>query len=144
MKRHESLAPLSRDHHHTLILAQLLKKYAPAYKGLPVAAKEKAKYANQQFESKIKPHFEQEEIILEKAKQHHPHIKELAAEVRNEHRQLEKLFLSLSNETNLEETLDKLGRSLEAHIRKEERILFPLLQEHCPEELLQEINMLLH
>ena len=35
MKRHEALAPLSREHHGTLILAQLLKKGAPVYKGLP-------------------------------------------------------------------------------------------------------------
>ena len=68
MKRHEALAPLSREHHSTLMLAQLLKKNAPVYKGLPTNAKDKAEYAFQQFETIIKNHFKQEEIILRKAK----------------------------------------------------------------------------
>ena len=66
MKRHEALAPLSREHHNTLMLAQLLKKDAPVYKGLPANVKDKAVYALQQFEEMIKDHFQQEEIIFEK------------------------------------------------------------------------------
>jgi len=34
MKRHEALAPFSREHHGALILAQVMKKGAPAYKGI--------------------------------------------------------------------------------------------------------------
>ena len=35
MKRHPSLAPYSSDHHRILVVAQLLKKSSPAYRGLP-------------------------------------------------------------------------------------------------------------
>ena len=45
MKREEALAPLSREHHSTLILAQLLKKDAPVYHQLPAEPWDKAKYA---------------------------------------------------------------------------------------------------
>ena len=50
MKRHESLAPLSREHHEGLILAQLLKKGAPAYRGLPTDLAGKLSYAREMFE----------------------------------------------------------------------------------------------
>ena len=41
MKRHKALIPLSHDHHLLLLLAQLIKKNAPDYKGLPKDLKEK-------------------------------------------------------------------------------------------------------
>lgn len=37
MERDESLAPLSREHHTTLLLAQLLRLEDPKYKGMPTA-----------------------------------------------------------------------------------------------------------
>ena len=144
MKRHEALAPLSREHHSTLMLAQLLKKNAPVYKGLPTNAKDKAEYALQQFEAIIKNNFQQEEIILEKAKDCHADIKSLSEEIIKEHRQLTALFNSLSTAAEPEDVMDELATVLQNHIRKEERILFPLLQEHCPEELLQQIHNDLH
>ena len=144
MKRHEALAPLSREHHQTLILAQLLKKGAPAYKGLPDNPGDKAKYALEQFEKEIKKHFSNEEDILEKAKDCHASINRLAVEIVNEHHELTDLFLSLDAVPEPVDIMDKLAQKLEAHIRKEERVLFPLLQEHCPEELMQQIHMVLH
>ncbi len=144
MKRHEALAPLSREHHQTLILAQLLKKGAPVYKGLPAKLKEKADYAKQQFEGGIKKHFQQEETILEKMKDSHGDIKNIAAEIIQEHQQLTALFLSLNTTADLETALDSLGTALEKHIRKEERVLFPLLQQQCSEEQLQDVYKLLH
>lgn len=144
MKRHEALAPLSREHHGTLILAQLLKKNAPVYKGLPTHAAGKAAYALQQFEELIKKHFQQEEIMLEKAKDCHDDIKNLAAEIIQEHQHLTALFLSMNTALVTEETMDRLGNALENHIRKEERVLFPLLQQHCSEALLQQIRNDLH
>lgn len=144
MKRHEAIAPLSRDHHAALILASLLKKNAPLYKGLPNLPNEKARYAMRQFEAHIKKHFAQEEMILEKVKGSHAEIDSLAAEIKNEHRQLTELFNTLTASADLELSMDTLAIMLENHIRREERILFPLLQQYCSEELLQEIHQLLH
>jgi hemerythrin-like domain-containing protein len=144
MKRHEAIAPLSRDHHGSLLLAQLLKKNAPMYRDLPDNAEDKAKYAEQQFEAHIKKHFEQEETLLELAKDSHAAINTIAKEIKTEHRELTALFQSLAVTTDLENTMNTLAIALEKHIRKEERILFPLLQLHCSEELLQDIHNLLH
>jgi hemerythrin-like domain-containing protein len=144
MKRHEAIAPLSRDHHGSLLLAQLLKKNAPVYRDMPDNAKDKARYAQLQFEGHIKKHFEQEEAMLELVKEVHPGINTLAKEIKAEHRELTALFYSLGSATDLETAMDSLAIALETHIRKEERILFPLLQQHCSEALLQEIHTLLH
>jgi iron-sulfur cluster repair protein YtfE (RIC family) len=144
MKRDEALAPLSRDHHGSLILAQLLKKDAPVYRELPTEPWDKAKYAQQQFEEHIKNHFHKEEEMLDRVKGCHQEVTILAEEIRNEHQQLAALFSSLTNSTDLVNTLDKLAVTLQDHIRKEERVLFPLLQQYCSAEQLQEIHELLH
>lgn len=144
MKRHEAIAPLSRDHHGSLILAQLLKKHAPAYRDMPDNAEDKAAYARQQFNEHIKKHFEQEETMLKKVKGINTEIEGLAAEIKKEHADLRALFESLANSHDLVDQMDKLANKLETHIRKEERILFPLLQQHCNKTQLQEIHILLH
>lgn len=144
MKRHEAIAPLSRDHHGSLILAQLLKLNAPPYPGMPDNVKDKALYAQQQFETHIKKHFLQEEIMLKKVKDIHPSIKNLTQEIKAEHKQLSALFQSLATAGDLENKMNVLATTLEKHIRKEERVLFPLLQQHCSEALLQQIYELLH
>lgn len=144
MKRDEALAPLSREHHSTLILAQLLKKNAPVYGDLPSEPWDKARYAMEQFETHIKMHFKKEEEMLTKIKDCHQEVTVLAGEIENEHRQLTELFSSLSNSKDLVNTMDGLAVSLQNHIHKEERILFPLLQQHCTAKQLQEIHALLH
>lgn len=136
MKRHEALAPLSREHHEALILAQLLKKDAPAYKGLPQLPKDKAVYAANFYHNNLRKHFLQEEQMLEKVKQYHIQIEEITPEIIYEHQHLTRLFISLDNTAAVEATMDALGKALEAHVRKEERILFPLIQQHCPEAIL--------
>jgi len=138
------LAPLSRDHHGSLILAQLLKKDAPVYRELPTEPWDKAKYAQVQFEAHIKAHFRKEEEMLEKVKGCHAAVTVLADEIKNEHQQLAALFSSLTNSTDLVNTMNELAGTLQDHIRKEERILFPMLQQHCTTEQLQEIHELLH
>ncbi|HMX36374.1 MAG TPA: hemerythrin domain-containing protein [Ferruginibacter sp.] len=144
MKRSETLAPLSRDHHRSLILAQLLKKNAPAYKGLPETTSGKAEYALQQFRQDIAGHFEKEEQVLETLGGLHPQIDELAGQIKEEHALLHKLFSGLEAMEQPEEDLDALGRLLEQHIRTEERVLFPLLEQHCSETLKEQVHALLH
>ena len=143
MKRHEALAPLSRDHHGALILAQLIKRNAPEYKGLPTTISDKVVYAIDFYKTELKTHFKKEELLLKKVKALHPAIVKLSDEIVAEHALLKGLFLSLNNAFDPEAVLNELGNELDAHIRKEERILFPLIQEHCTEEMLQKIQPLL-
>lgn len=144
MKRHEALAPLSRDHHGTLILARLMSKNAPLYKGLPDNTTDKVLYAQVQFETHIRKHFQLEEMMLEKVEDIDPEIKILAAAIKKEHNELTNLFQSLAVVNDPEDSMNQLSIKLEEHIRKEERILFPLLQKQCSEQVLAEIYELLH
>jgi iron-sulfur cluster repair protein YtfE (RIC family) len=140
MKRHEALAPLSREHHGALLLAQLLKKDAPAYKGLPTLPEEKLIYAVNFYNTNLQAHFIKEEELLAKVKQYHPEIERLTAEIINEHQQLTSLFNKLDKENNSIDLPDELGKALESHIRKEERVLFPLIEQHCPKEILDKLE----
>lgn len=145
MKRHPALSPLSREHHTSLLLAQLLKKDAPAYKGMPTEPPAKAVYAVTMFKQSLQNHFAQEEAMLDKVKNLDPEIHRLANEIISEHALLTSAFLLLDKTNdNLINTLDDLGRALEQHIRKEERVLFPLIQAHCSEKELKEIEFLFH
>ena len=73
----------------------------------------------------------------------HAEIDRISHEIIYEHQHLKKMFSAIESDENLVETLDELGRALEVHIRKEERVLFPLIQQYCPEEMLDEIRVLL-
>lgn len=141
MKRHDSLAPLSREHHGALLLAQLLKKDTPAYKGLPTLLSDKAAYALNMFHSNLFQHFKQEEAMLEKIKNVHTDIDQLSEEILAEHVKLTAGFLALDKSGINTEELDILGHALDEHIRKEERVLFPMIQEYCTEEELNNLNL---
>ena len=140
MKRHEALAALSREHHTALILCQLLKNSAPDYNGLPTEPSDKASYAINMFNTVLQPHFMKEELLLLKIRNCNIELDVLAEEISTEHEQLTAAFLSLVNETNLEQALNSLGEYLDKHIRKEERQLFPLIERHCSEKQLIEIK----
>jgi iron-sulfur cluster repair protein YtfE (RIC family) len=144
MKRHEAIAPLSRDHHASLILAQLLKKNAPVYKGLPDKIADKVKYAQELFKNSMKKHFEQEEAMLDLVKGCNAEINTISGEIKTEHKEITALFQSLETAADLKNAMDTLAGALEKHIRKEERILFPLLQLCCSDEQLLEVHKLLH
>ncbi|MBL0359163.1 MAG: hemerythrin domain-containing protein [Chitinophagaceae bacterium] len=133
MKRHESLAPLSREHHGALILAQLIKRGAPVYKGLPTTIDDKIDYAVDYYQTHLKKHFRQEEAMLEQVKATDSAIATMAEEIIAEHQMLEGFFLSLQDAADAEAALNVLGNELDAHIRKEERRLFPMIQKHCTE-----------
>ena len=144
MKRHEALIPLSRDHHGALILAKLIQKGAPAYKGLPTDIEGKAAYAVKFYHDELVTHFlSEEKMVLDKIKGINEKLDALSDEIFHEHRELGLLFELLPVSGKLEEHLDTLGYVLEKHIRKEERVLFPLVQESCSETLLTEIAQLL-
>lgn len=139
MKRHEALAPLSREHHNALILAQLLKKDAPVYRGLPTDTQGKIDYAINFFRADLIEHFRKEELILEKVKHVNEAIAKLADEIVAEHKILKKCFAELETAGDKITALNEIAHILEKHVRKEERILFPLIQEHCGEELLSQL-----
>lgn len=140
MQRHPSLIPLSHEHKRLLFACRYLKKDAAPYKGFPLDTNARFKYIVSVFQEVMVGHIQKEEYLFELCKGHHPAIDALIQELLLEHQQISRMYSALSEPgTLLDDTMDSLARSLETHIRKEERILFQLLQEHLP-QLLAQLN----
>lgn len=141
MKRHPALIPLSHDHHHGLILAQLCKKGSPEYKNLPKTTEEKRTYAINFYNTELTTHFrEEEEILFPVVKGKDAEADSLIDEIISEHRKLEKLVKELESTGEPEDKLDEFGNLLEQHIRKEERVLFQDIQKLLTEDELDTIH----
>ncbi len=125
MKRHKALILLSHDHHKGLLLAQLLKKNAPPYKGLPHDPAGKVDYAVNAFKSDLTIHFkDEEEILFPLLRNKNSELNKLIDELLEEHKIIKNRISFLQHSNDLLQDLDKIGVILEKHIRKEERILF--------------------
>ena len=140
MKRHPALIPLSREHHGALILARLLQKDAPVYKGLPTDTQGKAEYAYKFYQEELVKHFEDEERVLKLVTGVESNLDLMIKTIYREHQELHKLFQSIDNHPDLTSHLDQIGKTLETHVRKEERELFPLMQETCNEDLMIKVD----
>lgn len=119
MKRTEYLQPLSREHHHGLLLSWKIR--TGFNKNVEVARIKR--YADWFYENHIKPHFAAEEKYI------FPILgpdDEMVREAVASHRKLEKLF---SETVEVEDALKQIEKELESHIRFEERTLFNKIQE---------------
>ncbi|MFW5700071.1 MAG: hemerythrin domain-containing protein [bacterium] len=142
MKRHEKLIPLSREHHKMLLLAQLLKKDAPAYRGMPALLPEKLHYAVHTYKSLIIDHFHREEIYLFPVIKSVSVADELVTELEAEHQQIKSRFDKILNGfVHDKENVHNLALLLESHVRKEERQLFQIVQNELPFHLLDKLNL---
>ncbi|MCB9262835.1 MAG: hemerythrin domain-containing protein [Flavobacteriales bacterium] len=130
IKRHRSLQPVSREHHHGLLLSWKIRQGL----SLGIAPERIKKYTDWFWENHLQPHFEFEEnyvfSILEK---NQPLIKRALAE----HRHLEQLFTAA---TMIESNLVSIEQELAAHIRFEERVLFNEVQKVASEEQLNHVE----
>ena len=141
MKRHPALIPLSQDHQKGLLLAQLLKKNAPEYKGLPKDPIGKMNYAKEVYNNELDQHFsEEEEFVFPYLTNKRKEIDELVTEILSEHRILKTSIFALKDNSTLIVEMDKIGYLLEAHIRKEERNLFEIIPQVLSEEELKIIK----
>lgn len=133
IKRHTALQPLSREHHHGLLLAWKIR--TGLSKEVPL---ERIKaYSDWFFENHLMPHFEMEErhifpILGDKG---HPMVKRAL----REHRRLRRLF---STGEDLTKNLSLMEEELTAHIRYEERVLFNEVQQVSTPEQFSEIERL--
>ena len=128
IKRHDALKPLSRDHHHGLLLCWKIRE------GLKrkIELDRIKKYTDFFFTSQLRPHFrfEESEIFPLLGDSH-----SMSTRAVNEHSRLEFLF----KEEASEEMFHSIEKELNRHIRFEERELFRELQETVSEEKLQKI-----
>ena len=62
-----------------------------------------------------------------------------------EHVKIRALIDKISSTAEIDlDTMHELGSMLEAHVRKEERIIFPMIEMALPEEVLQKMAPYLH
>ncbi len=132
IKRHKSIQPLSRDHHHSLLLCWKIRTGFSK----SVAPERMKRYTDWFFENHIEPHFQLEEkhmfTILE---EEHPLVKKAISE----HRSLGRLF---KDTEDISKSLSLIEDELERHIRFEERILFNEIQKVATEKQLETISKL--
>lgn len=126
IKRHKALKPLSREHHHGLLLCWKIRK------GLKLNIEpERIKAYSSWFKNYLLSHFDAEEnYIFPILGNEHPKVQHALAE----HQRLKFLFDQDEEPTKV---LKQIAEELEAHIKFEERILFNEIQKiTSPEEYL--------
>lgn len=135
MQRHSALIPLSHEHKRLLFVCRYLKKDAAFYEGFPLETQARFEYMVKVFQELMVPHIQKEEYLFEKCTGHDPRVDALIAELQGEHRLISGMYSAITESTQLEDDMDKIAVSLEAHIRKEERVFFELIQEVLPDIL---------
>lgn len=135
MQRHPVLIPLSQEHQRLLFVCRYLKKDAAAYEGFPLETNAKLAYIVKVFQEVMVPHIQKEEYLFEMCAGRNPEIDEIMKELIQEHQQISLMYSALIENTDLITAMDVLARSLEEHIRKEERVFFERLQKELPEVL---------
>ena len=131
--RHASLIPLSQDHHRGLALALRCRKQALG-QIRPMGAeglRERAKELLTFYSSNLAPHFRaEEEVLFPLLRSAVPGSGEMIDELVRNHAQIRAAIPQLEGGTGLAKLIFDLGDLLERHIRKEERELFPLFEQH--------------
>jgi hemerythrin-like domain-containing protein len=143
MKRTPELRTLSEDHHYGLVHARRLRRAAEGEEAN--SAEPVAKEFLDFWQEEIAIHFrKEEEVLLPVVARYGGDVgQDPLVEMLAQHARIRGLVMRLSDEVvggyvRLE-TLQELGEQLEAHIRLEERAVFPLVEESLSEAALTEL-----
>jgi hemerythrin-like domain-containing protein len=143
MKRTPELRTLSEDHHHGLVHARRLRRAAEGDE--TTSAESTARDFLDFWQKDTALHFRKEEEVLlpVMARYGGDLSREPLVEMIEDHARIRGLVMQLSDEAiggNVRrETLHEIGERLEAHIRLEERVVFPLIEESLSEAALTEL-----
>ena len=121
MKRNINLQDLSKDHHHGLLLGWKIRQ------GIKLKADilQISDYVLYFFNGALLPHFrEEEEIVLS----YLPDSNELKQQTLAEHASIQSQIERMNGSTTTDDLI-LLAETLDAHIRFEERSLFPYLED---------------
>ena len=129
MRRHEALAELSRDHHQALAAALVLKRAGEQ------DAAEAARRFLEFWREHGSLHFRiEEELLLPGYAEHADPGEEAVVRVLVDHVVIRRQAARLERGDAPVADLVALGERLEAHVRHEERVLFPRIEEALPED----------
>jgi len=142
-RRHESLIPLSREHHYGLLMCLRIHRGIENHQADVSWLSERADKVIRFFESDLKTHFEAEEEIVFPAMSGMEDSKATIDQLVNEHRNLERLVRRLrkARDLQLAPLLREFADLLEAHIRTEERALFPRYEQGVSSELATQVGI---
>lgn len=140
IKRHKGLHRLSHHHHHALVAAHRLMK----------AGTEESEFSLEElleilatfWRMEGQPHFrEEEELLLPVYAKYGSLDRPEIAEMLLEHVQIRSMVRhALEQRPPAAEFLRNLGQKLEAHVRKEERVIFVFMEEVIPDDELLKLG----
>ena len=140
MKRHRSLVPLSHDHHKALVQGRRLQRV-----GEDSDAGTVARAFLRFFARETVRHFREEEELLFPAVRDCPAAREPLTQALLEHERLYALTKLLREAVDsrrpITPIMRELGELLVAHVRHEERVLFPLIEELLGDAALAAIGL---
>ena len=123
MKRSPALQPLSREHHTALTLAKACERAAQS--GDAAMVNQACQRAIRAYTDDLEPHFQLEEqslLPLLQSTETQPLLQRTLAD----HQRLRGLLTGLQQ--NDADALNSFGNCLSAHVRFEERELFPVIE----------------
>jgi iron-sulfur cluster repair protein YtfE (RIC family) len=141
-RRHDSLIPLSREHHYGLMACLRIHRGLPKHRADLSWLDQRAKKTVLFFDGDLTPHFKAEEEILFPAMRHFPSAADLVTGLISDHRKLQGLVQKLRQVEGLglAGILEEFADTLENHIRREERELFPLYEQQVTADLAGQIG----
>ena len=143
VKRHPALIPLSHDHHAELVQARRLRLASGS--DVPEARAAAAHQYVSAFFTETASHLRVEEEELFPLLVRHAGRSPLLERVLNEHGELRDLASALREEVAAGdvsgETMLKLADLLDAHVRREERELFPVIEQTVPDAELRSLDL---
>lgn len=125
-RRHESLIPLAKDHYEGLLLVQQLREHNRSIMtGWPKTPTDQTQ--------------DEEQALFPPASERVPASRTIVQELLREHRTIEEEVAQFRNASGNypADALQQSATLLEEHIRKEDRVLFPLLESEAAPEVLE-------
>jgi mannose-6-phosphate isomerase-like protein (cupin superfamily) len=142
MRRHPALVPLSHDHHHGLVVARGLRRAVSEEERLR-AAETFVRFIDREGGDHFR---EEEELLFPLMAASLDEPAELVERATRDHTRLRAGAVRLQRSPGPPdpEVLRALGERLDAHIRLEERELFPLAERVVPESELRALDLAEH
>ena len=134
VKRNINLVVFSHEHHHALLFCSRLKMANHASEQIL------KRYVNDFWKHHPLAHFEREETYFLPLMSEHPHKQQFL----NEHKQIKNLArLIVESNISVYDLVSQFGKLLTGHIRFEERLMFPWLEQILKEDELEAIGKVL-
>ncbi|MEM9986425.1 MAG: hemerythrin domain-containing protein [Bacteroidota bacterium] len=143
LKRHPALIPLSHAHRDALFAANLIRTGGPVYPGYPVEVNGKRDFLVSYLRTKWQAHVQLEEnLLFPFLGTLRPAFREMQNRLVEEHRELEVLLdhLLAASQAQTEAHLNEISQLMVRHVRYEERTVFEWIQDHLPEDQLEELG----